>query len=459
MVEPQSYNDATNQQEPVKKPKKKKLKAAAAAATEEKDDVQSTPSATTITVKVELIHDRPDRMPPVVGYFPSGYNPQNDGDDDGEQSAPPTMNLYKNVQRVKFDDAASAANAPIRKGPEKLELVVTPDGSKKLDFVGTNYRGEASNPQYATYALGILDKDAKTLKIMPIAGNKIFRLDPVFRKRANTANDEDEAATKKPELSAKEKAAKKSQLLDVYSTKKSVAREKKKHNAQFDEESQPDLGNKILQVNQEALTATAIDVARNIPPHNSSATVPKEAYPLDRIIANKDWEVLKDIDAIVEAGGCPVFVRNRIQKLRNVQDDFERETLAGILCYITHLVKYKALQYMDTAASARNHRFPPSWRNKFQEMFNPDGESRRMPGDKQNLLISYVLVLALHFDDFKTDPADIAMDLGVSPVALRQHFEYLGCKFVSDENKVRVATLPVPLRFPEPRRKRNRGQR
>ncbi|CAN1271014.1 hypothetical protein LINPERPRIM_LOCUS14079 [Linum perenne] len=391
VVEPsQLYSDNP---ESLKKSKKKKRNT-------NMDDLDYTAAAVipprTMNVKIELIQERPNRTSPVVGYFPSGYN----------QSILPRVNLYKNVQRA-----------------VKLELVVTPDDSK-IDFVGTSYKGEASNPQLANYALGVLDKDANTLKIMPIAGNKILRLEPILRARAAIAANE-EPPTEDAELTAQQKAAKKRSLLDAYSTKKSIARtslilqNKKMHNLTqgLDQESLPD----CIPVNKEAVVSTAIDVARNIPPYNASATIPKEAYPLDKIV---EWEFLKDIECEVINSTYPVFVRNRIHKLKGVQDDSEKATLSRILCYITHLVQLK--------------------------------NSERVPRNKLNLLISYVLVLVLHFDDFKTDPADITKDLRKNIDGLRKQFENLGCKFVAGENKVRVATLPVPIRFPEAKRRRGK---
>ena len=54
----------------------------------------------------------------------------------------------------------------------KLELVVSPAGSG-VDFVGTSYSGEAIAPQLCQYAVGVLDKKSQTLKIVPIASNKV----------------------------------------------------------------------------------------------------------------------------------------------------------------------------------------------------------------------------------------------------------------------------------------------
>lgn len=50
--------------------------------------------------------------------------------------------------------------------------MVTPNGTN-VDFVGTNYTGEATTGQSCNFALGVLDKATQTLKILPVASNKV----------------------------------------------------------------------------------------------------------------------------------------------------------------------------------------------------------------------------------------------------------------------------------------------
>lgn len=107
------------------------------------------------------------------------------------------------------------------------------------------------------------------------------------------------------------------------------------------------------------------------------------------------------------------------------------------------------------SSSAKDHKIPGILKQKFSSMFALDSDSKRLPEEKKDLLISYVLALTLYADEFMTDPSDIAKDLKMSAVKLRAHFEQLGCKFMS-RNKVTMATLPVPLNFPSMRLKRRR---
>ncbi|CAN1131842.1 hypothetical protein LINPERHAP2_LOCUS6626 [Linum perenne] len=62
---------------------------------------------------------------------------------------------------------------------------------------------------------------------------------------------------------------------------------------------------------------------------------------------------------------CALFV---------MQDDSERAKLSRILCYVTHLVKFKNSKSMDAATtSARNHTIPDILKLKFGKLFEAEG--------------------------------------------------------------------------------------
>lgn len=107
-----------------------------------------------VHVKVEVIHENPEKIPPLVGYFPSGFDPHKL--QDHEPEPPHSVKVFRNKART-----------------NRLQLVVSPNDSK-VDFVGTSYSGEAASAQVCTYALGVLDKETQTLKIVPIASNKVI---------------------------------------------------------------------------------------------------------------------------------------------------------------------------------------------------------------------------------------------------------------------------------------------
>ncbi|KAJ7951562.1 DNA-directed RNA polymerase I subunit rpa49 [Quillaja saponaria] len=397
-----------------------------------------------IQAKVKVLREHPEKIPPFVGYFPSGFNPHKNPDDgsESESECDLTTRVYRNKNMSK-----------------RLQLVVSPTGST-VDFVGTSYSGEAAAGQRCMYALGVLDKATQILKVVPIAANKIFRLEP--KVKGSDLSDKEPTSVVKEELTQKQKAEKVRALTNRYGTKKANKEAAKLEALRDDPESQKDLDvqMKNIVVNKQALEGTEAHISRNIPPYDASATTPQEAYQLDKIILRGEWDYLGDIFELLHLGpevdisGYPTFVSNRIDKLRAIQDEDEKTKLCCIFSYLNHLIKFKDQHSMDGASSAKGHRIPSILRHKFSTMFAVS-DTKRLPAEKIDLLISYVLVLTLFADEFRTDYSDIAKDLRMSSVSLREHFEHLGCKILSRKN-VRYATLPVPLQFPLLRQKRRR---
>ncbi|KAL5579430.1 hypothetical protein UlMin_011872 [Ulmus minor] len=418
---------------PSKKKKKKKKKKG-----KEKEKEASPVQAT-----IQVFQDNPEKAPPLIGYFPSGFEPKPEGD---EAEPNPTMvRVFRN-----------------REKPKRLQLVVSPSGSN-VDFVGTNYTGEAeAGQQHCNYALGVLDKETQTLKILPIASNKIFRLEPKVggldfanKEPANFANGE---------LSEQNKRQRLNELTKRYSTKKSIKEAKKLHALMEEDrpETKRDLEAQIKQIviKKEAFETTEVQNARNIPPYNADATSPQEAYPLEKIIFKGEWGFLEDIyqllqeEAEVSWDAYPSFISNRILKLEGIQDEEEKKRLSCIFSFIMHLIKFKDQYSMDGVSSAKRHKIPSILRQKFSTMFS-DPESKKLSAEKNDLLISYVLVLTLWSDEFETNVTDIAKDLRMNSTTVRMHYEHLGCK-ISRHNNLLYATLPIPLNFQQLSQKRRR---
>ncbi|KAK2983269.1 hypothetical protein RJ640_009283, partial [Escallonia rubra] len=432
-----------------------------------------------VKVKIETFCEKPEKISPFVGYFPSGFNPLKIGHK--QEDTPPPLPRVE-VFRHKHPKRGT-----------RSELVVTPNGSQ-VNFVGTNYSGEGTAPQICQYGLAVLDKATHTLKIVPIVANKVLRLEPrvgTLKSKAADIIEREEKAQEKTEEEKAEKMADKSVDLQLmYRTNKDIRKsssgnisvvfksylvsQNKKiqslHQMQ-DPKSQEDW-NKTLQgitINKEALenAVTATNDGRNIPPHDMSAVTPDMAYPLDKIIRKGEWDYLVDILELFQEGAemapdvYPSFVCSRYYKLEHIEDEEEKKRMACVLSYISHLVKFKDKHSMDGVSSAKYHKFPGILSQKFSTMFL-ESDSKRLSTEKNDLLISYVLVLSLFADDFRSDPSDIAKDLRMSEIALRRHYEHLGCKFVSEgsiqrqtiKKATRLATLPVPLQFPVLRRKR-----
>ncbi|KAI4381850.1 hypothetical protein MLD38_007881 [Melastoma candidum] len=391
-----------------------------------------------LTATISVLPDDPEKIPPLVAYFPSGYHPNPNPDSPRSE-----VRVFRNASK-----------------PGRLQLAFRPSSSS-VEFVGSSFSGESTAVQGCSYALGVLDKESGVLRVVPIAANRVFRMEPKVPSREA---DDQQSELAVEELSAQNRYEGIRQLTSIFGTKQSIRRDQMLQSLKLvdDPDAREDLDEKIreVEVNKEALESTSSHVARNVPPHNVSASTPKEAYPLDKIILKGEWDYIGDILQLLEAGEeisppvYPTFVCNRIQKLRDIEDETEKQTLGSIFSFIMHLIKFKDKHSLDGVSSGKDHKIPSILRQKFSGLFSVAG-SKFLPKEKIDLLISYVLVLTLFADDFESNPTDISKDLRMSFVTLRQHFLQLGCKFRRQDN-VYVAYLPTPLKFPELRRQRRR---
>ncbi|KAF7129714.1 hypothetical protein RHSIM_Rhsim10G0150900 [Rhododendron simsii] len=460
-----------------------------------------------IHVKIETLGENPNKVSPFVGYFPSGFVPLKN------QADGPTVRVFRHEKWTK-----------------RLQLVVSPNNGSQVDFVGTNYSGEATAPQLCTYALGVLDKQLQTLKIVPIASNKLSRkedsalgeseaneiqkavlagsgipdehvpfsgdVSKVLLKLDNQVSGvlgvmvDDELilrelallgmflqifrleprvrgldlSVKEPsqeELTPEKKYLKMRDTTLVFGTKKR-RKEMMKFEALHRKEDPEALGRKFegVKINKEALESAVMHSSRNAPPHDSCATTQQMAYPLDKIIFKGEWDYLVDILELLQDGaevapdGYPSFICNRLHRLESIKDEVEKKRLACVFSYINHLIKFKDKHSREGFSSAQHHKIPSILSQKFSTMFG-GLDRKRLADEERDLLIRYVLVLTLIADGFTTALSDIAKDLRMHKNTVREHFEQLGCKLMS-ENKVWLATLSLPLEFPKPKYKRKK---
>ncbi|KAJ6809540.1 DNA-directed RNA polymerase I subunit rpa49 [Iris pallida] len=387
------------------------------------------------------------RIAPMVGYFPSGYNPA--AADAGAED--PEVRVFRD-----------------RRHPSsRVELVVKPEAESKVEFVGTSYTGANAQHNPCNYALGILDKDAGTLKIVPIAANKIFRLEPRVMKRPSADVEEEGVVEGK----------KKEDLNLLYGTKKQRNMDKRYSSLQQlsgvgTEQEHLEYTNKI---NDEALEDNNEAATPNIPPHDLSADAPEKVYLLDEMILKSERNHLFDILEILQSGFgektkfweenyYPSFVVHRLHMLRETKDQEEKEKFACILSYITHLVNFWKLTGVGTAGRFKSSRplsnilgealnkykIPRVVFQRFMKLF-VDAELDVIPTEKKELLIGYILVLTLFADKFRSDASDITKDLGLTNVNL--YFLQLGCK---TEKGFWTLTAPLKLR---PVKRRGRKQK
>ncbi|KAK8965906.1 hypothetical protein KSP40_PGU008066 [Platanthera guangdongensis] len=400
-----------------------------------------------LKVEMEFLETE-DHMAPIVGYFPSGYDPVAAGAD-------PEVNVFRNKRRNK-----------------RLELVVRPSDSN-VEFVGRNYVGEAAALQPCTQALGVLDKETQTLKIIPIAFNKILRLEP----RVMDAIRESPEAVEAGVINEKDEHDL-GDLATLYGTKRhrNAIKKWRSTRAKQDDPHVPEPLEGGINDNLDDQAAKDIKEPsfRNIPPYDSSAMTPEDAYPLHKIISKGERVYLNDILETLESmpkasqdpeywanNHYPSFVVNRLHKLIKIQDEAKKKKLACILSYITHLINFWKVAVAARPKANPNfmeamfkYEVPQVVFQKFMTMFL---DSNVLSSEKNELLISYILVLTLFADDFHTNSADIERDLAMDRTSLRPYFQQLGCEVLKVNNFVpSEIVLSVPLVFVEPKKRRYR---
>lgn len=416
-------------------------------------------------VQTEYVQPQSGFGCPFVGYFPSGYDPLKSGD----ASSSLEVGVYQNTRKFKT---------------KQLQLVATPKEAS-VDFVGTNYSGENSQWQPCNYLMGVFDKETSTLKLVPISGAKIFRLEARVRGlEYGATNAEEEMAE---ELTAEDRQKRHQLLTATFGTHKSRLEAKRRDKSRLKEEAlgdQSGIGklfeeaakNTTVLTGAEALARANASIVRNIPPYDASATKPEMVYLLENIILKEEWDQQPNVSELIAAGrnsrtaaefqrsDYPLFVRNRIYKVGS-ESGKAQDRLAHILSYITHLLNFKAMPLhaikrllkarttlehdtddKETAHLMESSKIPGVILAKFLKLFSDSKESTRSR-EKTDLLISYILVLTLIADGFETRPSDIAADLKMTVPDIKSHYQELGCKGHGTQNNLKIS-LPVPLKFP-----------
>ncbi|EPQ29822.1 uncharacterized protein PFL1_02495 [Pseudozyma flocculosa PF-1] len=255
----------------------------------------------------------------------------------------------------------------------------------------------------------------------------------------------------------------------------------------------------------------AIDLkSRPIPPHEPNATKPVDVYPIKNLI---DPTVLKQvpIDAVLEltseedvrAWLEPIktsWLATRVwAAVQNAQFDYpdppagasqdvvdsftKRQNIAieetkdrvRMTMYLVYLISFMLLfqevrdprsikESLGLDQSAQGNRVFRDIVDRFTN--SAKGRSKiYLSGLEQTRYLAYTCALLLHTDHFSVAYEPVAKGLQLEPYKLMEIFKAIGCtpstKPVANGDvefgeikKVRCATLSLPLKFPEPRRKR-----
>ncbi|OEL24277.1 hypothetical protein BAE44_0014701 [Dichanthelium oligosanthes] len=451
MVDLQTVDTPASPSPSTKKKRSKKRKATDGDYTADDPTEDTVDDSLTVTVDASLTGgSAAPGAAPAVAYFPTGYDPLAAAAEAGEESAP-RARLFRH-----------------EKHPTWVDLVVRTPG-RGPDFIGRSYAGEAATPQLCEYALGVLDKASGTLRVVPIAANKILRLEPHLEVQ-QPAQSQHSEVTSEAGSAAGNDELKVQDLTMMYGTKSDRDKDNKWRSLN-EQRNDPSAYEDIDLGTSNANTYSEEPViVWNIPPHDPTADTSEKAYLLDEIIPKNVRKHLLEIVGHFESGeisskGYGSFVSNRVQKLQELQGE-DKERLAWILSYIQHLLSLLARngtmsrRHKDRRENQSN-RGPVTpqavYRNLLLTFTEPGSSS--MSTEKNELLINYILVLTLFADDFRSDPKDICADLKMTRQMIKPYYDQLGCKSVSaGAFKSTFMTLPAPLKFPKDVTRRKRRQ-
>ncbi|BBN19201.1 DNA-directed RNA polymerase I subunit RPA49 [Marchantia polymorpha subsp. ruderalis] len=437
-----------------------------------------------VKAKMEYVPSKDGKGCPYVAFFPSRFDPLKTSDES---------------EGVQMEVAAYKNPKPLSR---QQELVVRT--SEDVDFVGANYVGEAAGWQPCNYLLGVFDKEKGSLKLMPLAGEKVFRMEPRVR-GFEYGRPTDEEAEEEDKNTPEMQKIKRKMLTEAFGSQRSRLRAARYERGIIKEDDLADMKgmenlfkdaaeNESLLTTEQALAQANSVVARNVPPFDLNAKTPQAAYPLSKIITSEEWESMdvtelqaaakytsSEVQALRDEKVYPEFILNRLKRLRVEGDKEGSERRAHILNYIQHLLAFnnaghsmirKAADPWGSGGSVDLTEalgIPGPIVTKFLSIFTSKGSGAGPQGGaKRNkehveLTISYVLILGLMADDYQADPFDLASELKMTVSELRPHYEQLGCKFEAVKGESRKmeganpnsaqgkwkVTLPIPLSFPK----------
>eukprot|EP00897_Mesotaenium_endlicherianum_P008091 jgi/Mesen1/730/ME000011S00062 len=413
---------------------------------------------------------------PYVCYFPSGFTPRKNVPRGGDAEAGHTND-------VQFTGYQASTRAK-----KKKHILVAE--TEKVQYTGKSHDAEMQGWHPGQLALGIYDKTSGTLQLMPVAADKLLRMDA--RVKAVDYNDkaaeqhieeeeEDDEALRKRRLQQRknltEAFGSKKRKADALALERGAIDGDRVEAAQAVQDLFQAAANQRGTVTREDLEQRMSEaVERNIPPHDLSATTPEGAYPIDSLVSREEAAALR-VESVLGAAADPVKVanikkgrfyktsiKNRIHQLALPGDKVGNESRASALLYLNCLLKFYSfppdLVFRQTVkkpaegdlASAEPGSKQDSVEVKiisdfesisaltsiplivlerfvslFAERAQGEGGYRR-PKHCEQLLLGYILILCLTVDCYSSDPSDLAKDLKRPIAQLVPYYRALGCK-------------------------------
>ncbi|CAH8526044.1 unnamed protein product [Schistosoma intercalatum] len=213
---------------------------------------------------------------------------------------------------------------------------------------------------------------------------------------------------------------------------------------------------------------------RLLPPIVLKASCPADVYPYEKLVPSRISEALNSevqriisadvnsIDTLINKSIYPQWIRNKLYNLCTTKSEGYTKLVTGLV-FLSHMF---ALFHLPNRDLMRKVPLPdtPNTVNKylltqFTASVSRNGmgrlKVRAMSPMLRDKLITHMLVLILHCDNFKTMVDSLTVDFKIGRERLTQFFQYLGCKCSKVENTQNkselniVAELVTPVRLPD----------
>ncbi|XP_077984493.1 DNA-directed RNA polymerase I subunit RPA49-like [Glandiceps talaboti] len=381
------------------------------------------------------------------------------------------LNVGKKLQSsTKFGYYGSTNNESVRH--KNKRVLVAETGS--MQYVGYNHGTKSSPSNYMSkFMVGILNKDTGK---MQVCDAQYFIMRPQIE-------DEEDDAKDTRELSFVEKSDKLTKAFS--STRRQRAVQSRLRNKLSKEELEKDVGTAVQSVQLQPQTPQPNneDSADGLfVPYDKNATRPEEVYKLNDLISATHIQMLKEpCQQLIEVSEeqleewrsksrYPVYILNHLRVLPSQKEHQEQK--AACLLYLHYLFTLFHLKVRDL------HReipfpadIPDDIKISLLKTFtvtsiapSTNKPLRLRPPRLRDKLLSYIILISLHIDEFELHLNQLHSDLKIGLQKILSHVRNIGCKITtkkslrgSEEGIQRIATLPLPLKLPDkPKMKRKK---
>lgn len=235
----------------------------------------------------------------------------------------------------------------------------------------------------------------------------------------------------------------------------------------------------------------AQDKDRLLPPCFENATHPAEIYPIESIIPQKEWQLIR-ADPILEAAegdernallpyNSP-YVAARLARHSELDAANTSDVnFVKTLYYLSFLLGfYQNRRTKKKQMLAERLQFPPDMvvngaLSRFSNSYNPKSRDGRFVLDNGSelKLFAYIAALALRVDSYVLEILPLANELKIKPSKLQEILQAMGCniKVASSAQaealklakgvaaNYKIATLTVPFKLPDGIKRRGGQQR